>query len=151
MIFVDTGVFYARLDKNDRHHAAADVFFAEVEEPLVTTREVVFETQAMLLKASRVSRSPTPLPSTCTSVSTGGSSCCLSLALARRTLHLGLGFATSKKSKRCEIARESVPAPIALLRRTATRTPPNDGQIGDWPGGGKTSKLWPLKFLGILG
>lgn len=54
---MDTGVFYARLDKNDRHHAAADVFFAEVEEPLVTTREVVFETQAMLLKASRVSPS----------------------------------------------------------------------------------------------
>jgi predicted nucleic acid-binding protein len=54
MIFVDTGVFYARLDRADRHHAAANAFFREVAEPLVTTREVVFETQAMLLKASRV-------------------------------------------------------------------------------------------------
>jgi uncharacterized protein len=54
MIFVDTGVFYARLDRSDRHHAAANAFFRDVTEPLVTTREVVFETQAMLLKVSRV-------------------------------------------------------------------------------------------------
>lgn len=54
MIFVDTGVFYARLDRADRHHLAATAFFRDATEPLVTTREVVFETQAMLLKASRV-------------------------------------------------------------------------------------------------
>jgi predicted nucleic acid-binding protein len=57
MIFIDTSVFYARLDKGDRNHDAADAFFKSAMEDdldLVTTREVVFETHAMLQKASRV-------------------------------------------------------------------------------------------------
>ena len=32
MIFVDTSVFYARLDKGDRHHDAADAFFKSATE-----------------------------------------------------------------------------------------------------------------------
>ncbi|HVV53367.1 MAG TPA: PIN domain-containing protein [Polyangia bacterium] len=54
MIFVDTSVFYARLAEDDRHHQAADEFFRTVTRPLVTTREVIFESHAMMLKISRL-------------------------------------------------------------------------------------------------
>jgi uncharacterized protein len=57
MIFVDTSVFYARLAEDDQDHAAAEAFFRGVTEQLVTTLAVVYETQAMMLKASRVSPS----------------------------------------------------------------------------------------------
>ena len=54
MIFVDTSVFYARLAEDDHRHRAADEFFRNATAPLVTTREVVYETHAMMLKVSRV-------------------------------------------------------------------------------------------------
>jgi predicted nucleic acid-binding protein len=53
MIFVDTSVFYAQIAKDDRYHAEASAFFRDVKEPLVTTRAVVFETQALMLRISR--------------------------------------------------------------------------------------------------
>jgi predicted nucleic acid-binding protein len=53
MIFVDTGVFYAQLAEDDTDHLAALTFFRNVTEPLVTTRAVVFETHALMLRISR--------------------------------------------------------------------------------------------------
>ncbi|HEY2730200.1 MAG TPA: PIN domain-containing protein [Polyangia bacterium] len=54
MIFVDTSVFYARLARQDLRQVAAETFFQTMTtEQLVTTREVIFETHAMMLKVSR--------------------------------------------------------------------------------------------------
>ena len=57
MIFVDAGVFYARFAERDRHHEAADRFFAGLltsPVPLVTTTAVLYETHALMLRISRV-------------------------------------------------------------------------------------------------
>lgn len=50
MIFVDTSAFYARLDRDDRHHSAAAATFATVAEDgrVVTHNYVVIETSALL-------------------------------------------------------------------------------------------------------
>ena len=53
MIFVDTSVFYARLAEDDVNHRAADEFFRNNSAPLLTTREVVFESHALMLRVSR--------------------------------------------------------------------------------------------------
>ena len=55
MIFVDTGVFYARLDEDDDNHQPAEAFFRgpALSEPLVTSTAVVYETHALLLRMSR--------------------------------------------------------------------------------------------------
>jgi predicted nucleic acid-binding protein len=53
MIFVDTGVFYAQLAEDDANHLAALAFFRDVTEPLVTTKDVVFETHAVMQRISR--------------------------------------------------------------------------------------------------
>jgi len=56
MIFVDTGVFYARLDEDDENHRQAEAFFrgAALTAPLVTRTAVVYETHALLLRMSRI-------------------------------------------------------------------------------------------------
>jgi predicted nucleic acid-binding protein len=63
MIFVDTGVFYARLDEDDDNHAGAEQFFREfgLTEPLVTSTAVVYETHALLLRMARSLPSAVPV------------------------------------------------------------------------------------------
>src|SRR5579864_1811007 len=53
MIFVDTSVFYAQLAEDDTNHVAALAFFRDVTEPLATTKDVVFETHAVMQRISR--------------------------------------------------------------------------------------------------
>ena len=54
MIFVDTSVFYARLAKDEGDdHLAADAFFRDTTEPLVTTLAVVYETHGLMQRISR--------------------------------------------------------------------------------------------------
>ena len=52
MILVDTGIWLALANQKDRHHAAAKLALAQVEENLVTTWPVMTETCHLL--ASRV-------------------------------------------------------------------------------------------------
>jgi predicted nucleic acid-binding protein len=63
MIFVDTGVFYARLDEDDQNHPQAEQFFRGIglTEPMVTSTAVVYETHALLLRMARTLASPVPL------------------------------------------------------------------------------------------
>ena len=58
MIFVDAGLFYARLSADDENHAAADLFFTGLglAVPLVTTNVVLYEAHALLLRLSLVGR-----------------------------------------------------------------------------------------------
>jgi uncharacterized protein len=53
MIFVDTGVFYARVADGDEHHRLARDFFSHNQEPRLTTTAVVYEAHAMLLRIGR--------------------------------------------------------------------------------------------------
>jgi predicted nucleic acid-binding protein len=53
MIFVDTGVYYARAAENDEYHREAVDFFRRNREPLLTTTAVVYEAHAMLLRLGR--------------------------------------------------------------------------------------------------
>jgi predicted nucleic acid-binding protein len=55
MIFVDAGLFYARLAEDDENHVAADLFFngLGLTIPLITTNVVVYEAHALLLRGSR--------------------------------------------------------------------------------------------------
>lgn len=57
MIFVDTGVYYARAADDDEHHREAVDFFRENREPRLTTTAVVYEAHAMML---RLGRGPAP-------------------------------------------------------------------------------------------
>jgi predicted nucleic acid-binding protein len=55
MIFVDAGLFYARLAADDENHRAADLFFKglSLAVPLITTNVVIYEAHALLLRLSR--------------------------------------------------------------------------------------------------
>jgi len=55
MIFVDAGLFYARLADDDNNHAAAELFFngLGLTVPLITTNVVVYEAHALLLRLDR--------------------------------------------------------------------------------------------------
>jgi predicted nucleic acid-binding protein len=55
MIFVDTGVFYARVAEDDEHHREARDFFhrSRSHADLLTTTAVVYEAHAMLLRVGR--------------------------------------------------------------------------------------------------
>ena len=55
MIFVDAGLFYARLAADDENHRAADLFFKGLglAVPLITTNVVIYEAHALLLRLSR--------------------------------------------------------------------------------------------------
>jgi predicted nucleic acid-binding protein len=55
MIFVDAGLFYARLAEDDENHAAANLFFngLALSLPLITTNIVVYEAHALLLRLDR--------------------------------------------------------------------------------------------------
>ncbi len=56
MIFVDAGLFYARLAADDENHGAADLFFngLALSVPLITTNVVIYEAHALLLRLDRV-------------------------------------------------------------------------------------------------
>lgn len=55
MIFVDAGVFYARLAEDDQNHEVANLFFhgLGLTVPLITTNAVIYEAHALLLRLSR--------------------------------------------------------------------------------------------------
>jgi predicted nucleic acid-binding protein len=55
MIFVDAGVFYARLAEDDQNHAAAELFFKGLglSVPPITTNAVIYEAHALSLRLSR--------------------------------------------------------------------------------------------------
>jgi predicted nucleic acid-binding protein len=55
MIFVDAGLFYARLAEDDENHTVADLFFNGIalSFPLITTNAVIYEAHALLLRLSR--------------------------------------------------------------------------------------------------
>ncbi|MDB4980002.1 MAG: PilT protein domain protein [Myxococcales bacterium] len=53
MIFVDAGVFYARLALGDEHHREALDFLRQNREPRLTTTAVVYEAHALLLRIDR--------------------------------------------------------------------------------------------------
>jgi predicted nucleic acid-binding protein len=53
MIFVDTGVYYARIAADDEHHREAEDFFRRSREPHLTTTAVVYEAHALLLRIDR--------------------------------------------------------------------------------------------------
>jgi hypothetical protein len=54
MIFVDTGVYYARIaDDDDEHHREAEDFFRRSKEPHLTTTAVVYEAHALMLRIDR--------------------------------------------------------------------------------------------------
>lgn len=55
MIFVDAGLFYARLAEDDENHAVADLFFNGIALafPLITTNAVIYEAHALLLRLTR--------------------------------------------------------------------------------------------------
>jgi uncharacterized protein len=53
MIFVDTGVYYARIADDDEHHREAEDFFRRSKAPHLTTNAVVYEAHALMLRIDR--------------------------------------------------------------------------------------------------